>query len=53
MLDCGTEMDSFALCKLYKYMMVYPDCGGCCGEIVVDRSEKAQEDIGTTFIRLA
>ena len=52
MLDCGTEMDSFALCKLYKFMMVYDDCGGCCGEIVVDRSEE-NESKGTAFIRLA
>ena len=36
MLDCGTRIDDYALCKLYKYMLKFHNCGGCCGEIEVD-----------------
>ena len=38
MLDIGTRPDDYAIAKLYKYMRLHPDCGGCCGEIVVDFS---------------
>ena len=36
MLDIGTKPDDYAIAKLYKYMRNNKDCGGCCGEIVVD-----------------
>jgi len=36
MLDVGTKMEDNALLKLYKYMEMFKNCGGCCGEIEVD-----------------
>ena len=36
MLDIGTQMDEYALMKLYAHMKADEDCGGCCGEIQVD-----------------
>ena len=36
MLDIGTQMDQYALIKLYAHMMADPNCGGSCGEIEVD-----------------
>ena len=33
MLDIGTQMDDYALIKLYAHMQVDKNCGGCCGEI--------------------
>jgi chitin synthase len=39
MLDIGTRADDYAITKLYKYMTVHEDCGGCCGEIEVDLTE--------------
>ena len=36
MLDTGTQIDEYALMKLYTHMVNDPMCGGCCGEIEVD-----------------
>ena len=38
MLDIGTQMDDYALIKLYAHMQADKFCGGCCGEIEVDLS---------------
>jgi cellulose synthase/poly-beta-1,6-N-acetylglucosamine synthase-like glycosyltransferase len=39
MLDIGTRPDKHAVFKLYKYMSMHDNCGGCCGEIEVDFSQ--------------
>lgn len=36
MLDIGTRPDQQAIYKLYNYMEMNPNCGGCCGEIEAD-----------------
>ena len=36
MLDIGTKAEDYSIAKLFKYMTMNPDCGGCCGEIEVD-----------------
>jgi len=51
MLDVGTRADDYAIAKLYKYMIHNKNCGGCCGEIEVDLSEK--QSISTYLIRAA
>jgi chitin synthase len=45
MLDIGTRADDYAIAKLFKYMMVNKDCGGCCGEIEVDFSTHVNFDV--------
>ena len=40
MLDTGTQIDEYALMKLYTHMNNDPRCGGCCGEIEVDLTAK-------------
>lgn len=40
MLDIGTRPDHHSVYKLYKYMTLHKDCGGCCGEIEVDFSSE-------------
>ena len=52
MLDCGTRVDDYGLCKLYKYMTIYDNCGGCCGEIEVDLNESDQS-CAELFVRAA
>lgn len=39
MLDVGTKAEDNAILKLYKYMEMYKNCGGCCGEIEVDLAD--------------
>ena len=39
MLDIGTCAEDYAILKLYKYLMIHPKCGGCCGEIEVDLAD--------------
>ena len=36
LLDIGTRPDSYALQKLYNFMVAHPQSGGVCGEIEVD-----------------
>jgi chitin synthase len=36
MLDIGTRPDSYAIQKLYNFMLNHPKAGGVCGEIEVD-----------------
>lgn len=36
MLDIGTKPLTRSVYKLYKYMQVSKNCGGCCGEIEVE-----------------
>ena len=45
MLDIGTRPDDYAIAKLYKYMLLNKQCGGCCGEIEVDFSTHTSWDI--------
>lgn len=49
MLDIGTRPDKHSIYKLYKYMLSHPFCGGCCGEIEADVSDRK----GSYFIKLA
>ena len=52
MLDTGTQIDDYALIKLYTHMQLDNDCGGCCGEIEVDLSSDQQDSsMGTYFIQ--
>lgn len=48
MLDIGTRPDDYAITKLYRYMMLNPECGGCCGEIEVDFENV--RDFGSSYM---
>jgi len=52
MLDIGTRPDKHSVYKLYKYMQVRPNCGGCCGEIEVDFT-KERGLTGSYFVKAA
>ena len=47
MLDIGTRPEKHAVYKLYKYMTIQKNCGGCCGEIEVDFSQ--DKEIGASY----
>ena len=50
MLDIGTQMDDYALLKLYAHMKVDKHCGGCCGEIEVDLKAQDGGGLGTFML---
>ena len=50
MLDIGTQMDEYALLKLYAHMTADPNCGGCCGEIEVDLQTPNNGGMGTWLL---
>ena len=46
MLDIGTRADDYALLKLYNHMKADANCGGCCGEIEVDLTDRNEYGCG-------
>ena len=51
MLDTGTQIDEYALMKLYRHMENDNDCGGCCGEIEVDLNAESNGGISSYLIQ--
>ena len=50
MLDIGTQMDEYALLKLYAHMKADKNCGGCCGEIQVDLESQNEGGLSTWLL---
>ena len=53
MLDIGTQMDKYALLKLYAHMEADQNCGGCCGEIEVDLETPNEGGMSTWLLQAA
>ena len=53
MLDIGTKPTEYALCKLYRHMVLEKQCGGCCGEIEVDLNNESWLNDSSYFVQAA
>lgn len=53
MLDIGTQLDNYALLKLYAHMKADQNCGGCCGEIEVDLDSPNEGGMSTWLLQAA
>jgi cellulose synthase/poly-beta-1,6-N-acetylglucosamine synthase-like glycosyltransferase len=50
MLDIGTRPERDSIYKLYRYMKLKKNCGGCCGEIEVDFSKSKEMSLSSYLI---